>query len=67
MGGGTFGFCMAEFEIGLRHDLPFVAVIGNDDRWHAKYQIRKRAFGASRKLACVNILIEGLPAPRLGS
>lgn len=110
MGDGTFGFHMAEFETGLRHDLPFVAVIGNDGRWNAEYQIQKRAFGASRafgctllpgtnydaaikalgchgeqvttaeeiapaldrafasrKPACVNILIEGLPAPRLGS
>ncbi len=107
MGDGTFGFHMAEFETALRHNLPFVAIIGNDARWNAEYQIQKRDFGphrtfgcellpgtrydaavaalgghgelvtsaaeiepaldrafASQQPACVNILIDGLPAPK---
>jgi acetolactate synthase I/II/III large subunit len=107
MGDGTFGFHMAEFETAIRHNLPFVAVIGNDGRWNAEYQIQKRDYGSARtfgcellpgtrydaaisalgghgelvtteaeiipaldrafasgKPACVNILIEGLPAPK---
>jgi acetolactate synthase I/II/III large subunit len=106
MGDGTFGFHMAEFETAVRHGLPFVAVIGNDGRWNAEYQIQLRSYGAARAIgceiapaigyekvvaafgghgtlverledigpalreafasgrpACVNVVIEGLPAP----
>lgn len=105
-GDGTFGFHMAEFETAIRHELPFVAVIGNDGRWNAEHQIQLRNYGvertigcaigpairyekiaeafggygalvtqmedlepalheaiSSRRPACVNVLIEGLPAP----
>ncbi|WPB83428.1 thiamine pyrophosphate-binding protein [Sediminicoccus rosea] len=107
-GDGTFGFHMAEFDTALRHDLPFVLVVGNDAKWNAEYQIQARDYGANRthgcelapgtrydlvvsglgghgefvergedlapalerafasgKPACVNVLIEGLPAPNL--
>ncbi len=105
MGDGTFGFHMAEFDTAVRHDLPFVAIIGNDARWNAEHQIQLRSYGASRaygctllptrydqvvsalgghgelvtdeadlapalaraiasgKPACLNVMIEGLPAP----
>lgn len=108
MGDGTFGFHMAEFDTAIRHELPFVAVVGNDARWNAEYQIQKRDYGANRahgcelrpgtrydlvvqalgghgefveraedlpqalerafasgKPACVNVLIDGKPAPNL--
>lgn len=52
MGDGTFGFHMAEFETALRHNLPFVAVIGNDARWNAEYQIQARDYGAGRAHGC---------------
>lgn len=108
IGDGTFGFHMAEFETAMRYALPFVAVIGNDGRWNAEYQIQLRRYGrertvgcqlntairyekvveafgghgalvdnvrdiepalrqafASRRPACVNVLIAGLPAPSL--
>jgi acetolactate synthase-1/2/3 large subunit len=107
MGDGTFGFHMAEFDTAVRHDLPFVAVVGNDARWNAEYQIQVREYGkqrahgceleparydlvvealgghgefvtratdlptalkralASAKPACVNVMIEGAPAPNL--
>jgi len=107
-GDGTFGFHMAEFDTAMRHDLPFVLVVGNDAKWNAEYQIQARDYGANRthgcelspgtrydlvatalgghgefvergedlaaaldrafasgKPACVNVLIEGLPAPNL--
>jgi acetolactate synthase-1/2/3 large subunit len=39
MGDGTFGFHMAEIDTAVRYALPFVAVVGNDARWNAEYQI----------------------------
>ncbi len=105
MGDGTFGFHVAEFDTAVRHNLPFVAIVGNDARWNAEYQIQLKAYGkarlhgcellparydqvaiafgghgefvteaaqllpaveramASGKPACVNVMIEGLPAP----
>ncbi|WP_424812496.1 thiamine pyrophosphate-binding protein [Roseococcus sp. YIM B11640] len=52
MGDGTFGFHMAEFDTACRHDLPFVAVVGNDAKWNAEYQIQLRDFGANRAHGC---------------
>ena len=108
LGDGTFGFHPAEIETAVRHKLPFVAVIGNDARWNAEYQIQLRDYGADRTIgcellptrydlvcaafgghgelvtdsgelppaleracrsglpACVNVMIEGVPAPRIG-
>jgi acetolactate synthase-1/2/3 large subunit len=105
MGDGTVGFHLAEFETAVRENAPFVAIIGNDERWNAEHQIQLRAYGpqrligcqlsaarydeavaglgghgeyvrdpadldaalsravASGKPACVNVAIEGLPAP----
>jgi acetolactate synthase-1/2/3 large subunit len=107
MGDGTFGFHTAEMDTAVRYGLPFVAVVGNDARWNAEYQIQLRdygpkrlvgcellptrydavtaAFGGYGKLvteahqvadalaqahqsglpACLNIMIEGLPAPSI--
>ena len=105
MGDGTFGFHVAEFDTAVRHKLPFVAIVGNDARWNAEYQIQLKTYGkarlhgcellparydqvaaafgghgefvteaaqllpaveralASGKPACVNVMIEGAPAP----
>lgn len=105
MGDGSSGFHLAEFETALRARTPFVAVIGNDARWNAEYQIQLREYGERRavgctldptrydpavaglgghgeyvtrledldaalsravdsgRVACVNVMIEGLPAP----
>jgi acetolactate synthase-1/2/3 large subunit len=52
MGDGTFGFHMAEFDTAHRHNLPFVAVIGNDARWNAEHQIQLRDYGAGRAHGC---------------
>lgn len=52
MGDGTFGFHCAEFDTAVRYGLPFVAVIGNDARWNAEYQIQLRDYGRGRTIGC---------------
>jgi acetolactate synthase-1/2/3 large subunit len=52
LGDGSFGFHMAEFDTAARYDLPFVAVVGNDARWNAEYQIQLRDYGANRARGC---------------
>jgi acetolactate synthase I/II/III large subunit len=52
MGDGTFGFHMAEFDTAVRHNLPFVAVVGNDASWGAEHQIQVRDYGADRAHSC---------------
>jgi len=52
LGDGTFGFHSAEIDTAVRHKLPFVAVIGNDARWNAEYQIQLRDYGADRAHGC---------------
>ena len=107
MGDGTAGFHLSEFETAVREGTPFIAIIGNDQRWNAEHLIQARDFGparqhsctlsaarydqavaalgghgeqvsdltdlddaisraiASNKPACINVLIDGLPAPTL--
>jgi len=48
MGDGTFGFHPAEIDTAVRYGLSFVAVIGNDARWNAEYQIQLREYGPGR-------------------
>ncbi len=52
MGDGTVGFHIAEFDTAVRYGLPFVAVVGNDARWNAEYQIQLRDYGADRLVGC---------------
>jgi acetolactate synthase-1/2/3 large subunit len=52
MGDGTFGFHTAEIDTAMRYQLPFVAVVGNDARWNAEYQIQLKAYGAERLVGC---------------
>ena len=52
MGDGTVGFHLAEFETAVRHGLPFVAVVGNDQCWNAEHQIQLRDYGADRAHGC---------------
>ena len=52
MGDGGFGFHLSEFETAVRAGLPFIAVIGNDQRWNAEHLIQTRAFGAERQIGC---------------
>ena len=32
-GDGSLGFCLPEFQSAVRHGLPFVAVLANDEAW----------------------------------
>ena len=52
MGDGTFGFHPAEIDTAVRHKLPFVAIVGNDARWNAEYQIQLRNYGRERLVGC---------------
>lgn len=52
MGDGTFGFHAMELDTAITHRLPFTAVVGNDARWNAEYQIQLREFGANRARGC---------------
>ena len=52
MGDGTFGFHAMEIDTAMRYGLPFVAVIGNDARWNAEYQIQLKTYGPARLIAC---------------
>lgn len=48
MGDGTVGFHFAEFETAHRYGADFIAVIGQDSKWNAEYQIQVRDFGPDR-------------------
>ena len=52
MGDGTFGFHPAEIDTAVRYGLPFVAIVGNDARWNAEYQIQLRDYGRERLVGC---------------
>jgi len=52
LGDGTFGFHMAEIDTAVRYDLPLVAVVGNDARWNAEYQIQLKRYGSDRLVGC---------------
>jgi acetolactate synthase-1/2/3 large subunit len=48
LGDGTFGFHSSEIDTAVRHELAYVAVVGNDSCWNAEYQIQLRSYGAAR-------------------
>ncbi|WP_026380782.1 thiamine pyrophosphate-binding protein [Afifella pfennigii] len=52
MGDGTAGFHFAEFETAARERAGILAVIGNDARWNAEYQIQLRDYGPNRTVGC---------------
>jgi acetolactate synthase I/II/III large subunit len=51
-GDGAVGFHIAEIDTAVRSGAPFIAVIGNDARWNAEYQIQLRDYGHQRLLGC---------------
>jgi thiamine pyrophosphate-dependent acetolactate synthase large subunit-like protein len=52
LGDGTFGFHALELDTALRGGAPVVAVVGNDARWNAEYQLQLQHYGAERAVAC---------------
>ena len=58
MGDGTLGFHLAEFETAAREQLPFVAVVGNDQRWNAEHQIGRFGVTAEYLNQCEELEIK---------
>jgi len=52
LGDGTFGFHCAEIDTAVRHELAYLAVVGNDACWNAEHQIQKRSYGPERAYGC---------------
>ena len=52
MGDGTIGFHFSEFESASRYGKNFIAIVGNDARWNAEYQIQLRDYGSDRLYGC---------------
>ncbi|MGH7303696.1 MAG: thiamine pyrophosphate-binding protein, partial [Candidatus Rokuibacteriota bacterium] len=52
LGDGTFGYHALELDTALRYGLPIVAVVGNDSRWNAEYQLQIQHYGAARTVGC---------------
>ena len=53
MGDGTFGFHGMEIDTAVTNKLPFLALVGNDARWNAEYQIQVREYGRERARGCL--------------
>ena len=51
-GDGTFGYHALELDTALRHNLPIVAIVGNDARWNAEQQLQIQNYGADRVVGC---------------
>jgi acetolactate synthase-1/2/3 large subunit len=47
-GDGSFGFYAIECDTAVRHNLPFVAVIGNDAAWGIEKHGQERIYGPDR-------------------
>ena len=52
LGDGTFGYHAMEFDTAVRYNLPIVAIVGNDARWNAEYQIQINTYGQDRTIGC---------------
>ena len=52
LGDGTFGYHALEFDTALRYGLPVVAVVGNDARWNAEFQLQLDHYGPERTVGC---------------
>ena len=51
-GDGAVGFHLLEFDTAVRHNLPFVAIVGNDAGWNAERRLQARTYGEDRIFAC---------------
>jgi len=50
-GDGAFSFTLAEIESAVRHDLPFVAVVANDNAWGIVVSTQRSRYGEEGVLA----------------
>ena len=44
----SFAACCLKIDTAVRYCLPFLAVVGNEARWNAEYQIQLRDYGRDR-------------------
>jgi acetolactate synthase-1/2/3 large subunit len=51
LGDGTFGYHAMEFDTAVRHDVPIVAVVGNDAGWAAERHRQVALYGPDRVVA----------------
>ncbi len=51
LGDGTAGYHLMEFDTAVRHNVPFVAVIGNDAGWGAELHRQLNVYGEDRVVA----------------
>jgi acetolactate synthase I/II/III large subunit len=51
VGDGTFGFHGMEFDTAVRHNLPLVAVVGNDAGWATERHRQHEVYGPDRLVA----------------
>jgi acetolactate synthase-1/2/3 large subunit len=51
MGDGSFGLCAMEFDTAVRHKLPILVVIANDEGWGEVRDGQRRRFGDDRIVA----------------
>jgi acetolactate synthase-1/2/3 large subunit len=47
-GDGAFGFTAMEFDTAVRHNLPFVCIVGNDAAWGIEMHVQRKIYGESR-------------------
>ncbi len=52
LGDGTAGFHLSEFDTAVRSQAPIIAIVGNDARWNAEYQIQLKDYGPDRTYGC---------------
>ena len=52
LGDGTAGFHFSELDTAVRSGAPIIAIIGNDARWNAEYQIQLKDYGPNRTYGC---------------
>ncbi|MCC7368132.1 MAG: thiamine pyrophosphate-binding protein [Chloroflexi bacterium] len=51
VGDGTFGFHAMEFDTAVRHNLPLVAIVGNDAGWATERHRQREVYGPDRLVA----------------
>jgi acetolactate synthase-1/2/3 large subunit len=51
VGDGTFGFHAMEFDTAVRHNLPLVAIVGNDAGWSTERHRQREVYGPDRLVA----------------
>jgi acetolactate synthase-1/2/3 large subunit len=61
-GDGSLGFYLAELDTAVRHNLPFVVIVGNDAGWGLERELQKpaRSVGCELRATRYDIVMQGL-------